>query len=286
MIKVDETTVAIQGVAGEMYRRWLLDGDGRWDDLLSVEPVILGPGADDIYLDRDRMTRLAPPPDESAIAPAPALDPACIRVGVAPGGRSGWFWGFPAGGRRATTSAAATVRISGTVFRDSDDRWKVGQLYLSEALPNERLPQYQAALPTLSVLPDRVDPDATELVDLLHRNMGVERLDTLPRRDDIVTIGTDPNEIYEGATAYLEVFEPMRAQFEALQSAIQVDVVGGIRAALMPDGQTGYVVTHLATTVAGNRLPTMRVGLVFSRLAGREFRLVSDHHAFPTPHPR
>ena len=109
--------------------------------------------------------------------------------------------------------------------RGNDDQWTVSQLYLSEALPNERLPHYQAALPTLSVLPDRVDPGATELVELLHRNMGVERLDTLPRRDDIVIIGTDPNEIYEGATAYLEVFAPMRAQFEELQSVIRVDVV-------------------------------------------------------------
>jgi hypothetical protein len=284
MIKGDETTVAIKSVAGETYRRWLLDGEGRWDHLLSVEPVVLGPGADDICLDRDRMTRLVSPPDGSAIAPAPVLDPAGIRVGIAPGGRSGWFWGFPVG--PTTTPAAGAVRISGTVFRGNDDRWTVAQLYLSEALPNERLPQYQAALPTLSVLPDRVDPDATELVDLLHRITGVERLDTLPRRDDIVTIGTDPNEIYEGATAYLEVFAPMRAQIEEMQSAIRVDVVGGIIAALTPDGQTGYLATHLATTIAGNRLPTMRLGLVFSRVAGREFGLVCDHHAFPTPHPQ
>ena len=45
MIKVDETAVAIQSVVGETYRRWLLDGQGPWDDMLPVEPVILGPGA-------------------------------------------------------------------------------------------------------------------------------------------------------------------------------------------------------------------------------------------------
>jgi hypothetical protein len=37
MIKVDETAVAIQSVVGETYRRWLLDGQGPWDDLLPVE---------------------------------------------------------------------------------------------------------------------------------------------------------------------------------------------------------------------------------------------------------
>ena len=78
----------------------------------------------------------------------------------------------------------------------------------------------------------------------------------------------------------------MRAQFEELQSTVRVDVVGGMHTAMTPDGQTGYVATHLSPTIAGNQLPTYRVGWVFSRVAGNEWGLVCDHHAFPTPHPR
>ena len=95
----------------------------------------------------------------------------------------------------------------------------------------------------------------------------------------------DPAEVFQGAQAYLDAFAPMRVQLEELQSTLRVDVVGGIDAALTPDAQTGYLATHLSSTVAGNRLPTLRVSWVFSRLAGNQFRLVCDHHAFPTPHP-
>jgi hypothetical protein len=213
--------------------------------------------------------------------PTPAPELGTVRVGMAPGGRSGWFWGLT---RSASgpTGSGARVRVSGSVSLGDDDRWTVGHMFVSAAISNERLPEYQSLAPTLTLLPHRVQPGSEELVDLLHANLGIERLDTLPRRDDIVVIGTDPTEVFQGAQAYLEAFTPMRAQLEELQASVRVDVVGGIRTALSPDGQTGYLATHLSSTVAGNQLPTLRVAWVFGRLAGNEFRLVCDHHAFPT----
>lgn len=276
-----DATIAIQLLVATLVHRWRAGGPDGWDDVLAPGAVVLGAAADQIFLGADEVAAFSSP--LQAPADAAPVEPDLIRVGVAPSGRSGWFWGFPTSTGAASTAASRTVRVSGAVTRGTDDRWTVAHVYLSHALPNDRLAEYQSAAPTLTLLPDAVAPGAEPLVDLLHPNMGVERLDSLPRRDDVVIIGTDPTEVYEGATAYLDAFTPMRAQLEQLQPTMQIDVVGGIRAAVTPDGHTGYFATHLTSTVAGTQLPTFRLGWVFSRVDGNAFRLVCDHHAFPTP---
>lgn len=274
----------IQGIVAAVCARWWDGSWTGWDELLAPDSVVLGPAARQVFPSRDQMPTAAPPFDSAPDPPTPAPGRADIRVGLAAAGRSGWFWGL-AGTPRAATGSGAQVRVSGCVSCDDDGRWTVEHLFVSEAMSNDRVAQYESLAPTLTLLPHRVEPGAEDLVDLLHANLGVERLDTLPRRDDVVVIGSDASEVFEGAQAYLDAFEPVRAQLAELQSTVRVDVVGGIHAALTPDGGTGYLATHLCSTVAGNRLPTLRVGWVFSRLAENEFRLVCDHHAFPTPHP-
>ena len=284
MTSGDDNRSTVQGVVAAVYERWWDGSSTGWDQLLAPDSVVLGPGADEVYLGRDGTSGSARPGEPATERPAPAPDIGTVRVGISPAGQSGWFWGF-ARSPHGSTGSSAQLRVSGSVSRGADGRWTVCHMFVSEAIGNERLGEYQLLAPTLTLLPQRVRPGAENLVPLLHANLGIERLDTLPRRDDIVVIGTDPAELFQGAQAYLDAFAPMRVQLEELQSTLRVDVVGGIDAALTPDAQTGYLATHLSSTVAGKRLPTLRVSWVFSRLAGNQFRLVCDHHAFPTPHP-
>jgi hypothetical protein len=95
-----------------------------------------------------------------------------------------------------------------------------------------------------------------------------------------VTIGTDAGEVWEGAEPHLQVFEPMRDRFAAMEGAYSVDFLGGIRARLTGDGETGFVATTTDAAVGEHRLPSMRVACAFSLIDSR-FRLVCDHHSIP-----
>ncbi len=277
----------IQEQVARLYRQWREGSKERWEDLLSPDSVVLGPGADEVYVGISELTR---PASSGAAAQNSAyvLEPEQIRVGMAARGHSGWFWAIADPSHEVAESDLQLERVSGAAAW-VDERWSVTQLYVSRPLPNDRLGDYQSTAPQLTLLPQRVDPGAAELIDLLQRNLTAERLDLLPRREDIVVLGTDPAEVFEGATAYLDVFAPLREQIEQAQSSLQVEVVGGIQASLTPDGQTGCLATHLRYAIAGQQLPITRLAWVFNRLDGAGFSLVCDHHAFPTQpvrHPR
>ena len=96
----------VQGVVAAACERWRDGSSIGWDELLAPDTVVLGPGADQIFLDRDGIVGLTVPfrmtRDPSTLVPTMGD----IRVGLAPGGRSGWFWGFTQSPHDPTGSGA------------------------------------------------------------------------------------------------------------------------------------------------------------------------------------
>lgn len=240
--------------------------------LMDRDVVAFGLAAHDVFSDREALSAAGP------TLGVPILAPSQIRVGLAEGGCSGWFWALSSEG--GESGAERQVRITGVAHRTEPGVWSVLQLHMSLGLPNDDLPESLGTFPPVAPLGERVTPDAVGLVELLHGGLGVRRLDLLARRPDVITIGTDPAEVWEGADAYLEVFEPMRDQIVAMEDTFSASYPSGTRARLSRDGQTGFVATTVDIAMGGSPLPSMRVVWVFT-LIGGQFRLVCDHHSFP-----
>jgi len=273
----------VKHVAAALYSGLFGGGATPIDNLITDGVVVLGPAAADVVIGRDGV--------DSAVIQRPrkdtaTLDPDKVQVGFAAGESSGWFWAFPTTSSPGSPSGEGDVeRFSGVFGRSADGRWLVAHAFLSLGLPNERMPDYQQEIGSIAPVGDGVTAGAEVLLELLRPCLGMGRLHLLARRTDFVVIGSDPREVFEGATSYLNMIEPMREQARELEAKSRFEQPGGIRAHLTEDGQTGFVATNISATVDEFQLPTFRVSLVFSR-TDDGFRLVCDHHGFPAPDSR
>ena len=206
---------------------------------------------------------------------AQLTQPITVRHGLAVGGRSGWGWALAQD--VAGPWPAQVLRASVAVARDHE-RWRAVHLHVSFGLPNEQLEEYRQRAAAAGAVRRRRERRRTDLVRLLKASLGVQRLSLIADRPDVVVIGTDPEEVYEGAATYRAAVEPILAQAKELESVMQCEFPGGLRAALTPDRTTGFVAGNVVAAFGEQSLPPFRLGWVFTRLDD-VFRLVCDHHS-------
>ncbi|MGB8383469.1 MAG: nuclear transport factor 2 family protein [Dermatophilaceae bacterium] len=257
-----------------LLQAWLRADAGGLADAVADDVVAVGIGPHDLFVGRQAVVEAAH--ERAARGQAAQLtQPITVRHGLAVGGRSGWGWALAQD--VAGPWPAQVLRASVAVARDHG-RWRAVHLHVSFGLANEQLEEYRRVLPPLAPFGDDVSADARDLVRLLKASMGVQRLSLIADRPDVVVIGTDPEEVYEGAATYRAAVEPILAQAKELESVMQCEFPGGLRAALTPDRTTGFVAGNVVAAFGEQSLPPFRLGWVFTRLDD-DFRLVCDHHS-------
>ncbi|MDX2011854.1 MAG: nuclear transport factor 2 family protein [Myxococcaceae bacterium] len=207
-----------------------------------------------------------------------------IDVGVAPDGRSAWFWDVPR--VEWETKARSTkwvVRVSGHLVK-VDERWLVDAVHVSLAVPDEKIFAADAAkkyLPPADVLAER-GADADQLVGLSRRvldDVGV-KYDRLSERAEVVIIGTGPSEFFENGKKFKELLKPQLAALKKSVFSYKVD--GPIRARLAPGGHTGWVAANVVLRQGSGKkaitAPPFRVLWVFAEENG-VWNLVSEHQS-------
>jgi hypothetical protein len=271
----DDLRREVEGLAHSWLR-----GDVRALAHHAAEGIVaIGTGPDDVFVGREALRagldRIPP-----AIPGHVDTGTLSVRAGLSAGGRSGWGWALGALSPRA--GARRFFRLSVATAREQDG-WHAVHLHASYGLPNEQVADYGRLISPLAPVGDRIHEDAAGLPPLLKANMGAGRLTVLADRPDVVVIGTDPNEIFEGATAYRETFEPMLPQIEQLEQTMRLEFPGGLTSELTPDGETGFVAGNVIANFGDDSLPAFRMAWVFTRVDGA-FRLVCDHHSAAAIH--
>jgi hypothetical protein len=270
----------LRHVVGRLADSWLR-GDFHALAAETAEDVVaIGPGPADVFIGRGAL--LSGSRGEAPAGGRSEVGELSVHAATSAGGRSGWGWALGAVPRN--DGPADRFRLSVAATREQDG-WRAVHLHASFGLPNEQLEDYRRDVPPLAPVGDHVSEDATGLPDLVRSNMGAGRLSLIADRPDVVVIGTDPNEIYEGASAYREAFEPMLPQIEQLEQTMRCSFPGGLSAQLTPDGETGFVVGNVLASFGGESLPVFRLGWVFTRVDDA-FRLVCDHHSAADLHRR
>jgi hypothetical protein len=207
-----------------------------------------------------------------------------IDVGVAPDGRSAWFWDVPR--VEWETKARSTkwvVRVSGHLIK-TDERWLVDAVHVSLAVPDEKIFAADAArkyLPPADVLAER-GADSDQLVGLSRRvldDVGV-KYERVSERPEVVIIGTGPSEFFENGKKFKELLKPQLAALKKSVFSYKVD--GPIRARLSPGGRTGWVAANVVLRQGSGKktvtAPPFRVLWVFAEENG-VWNLVSEHQS-------
>ncbi|MBI3185862.1 MAG: nuclear transport factor 2 family protein [Myxococcales bacterium] len=212
-----------------------------------------------------------------------------VKVGVAPGGQSAWLWDFPVMEQRGEGGVKGRwkVRLTAHAYLDGKS-WRLDAVHASVGYPNEDLyrPSAGENLGAPAELSNDVPPDAEPLVEGVKRLVGDPKLkiERTSDRDEVVLIGTDAAEVFEGGKSFKEW---ARAQLPQLEKAVfSMKLAPGVRARVAPSGETGWVAGNVVLTLGTGKkaltLPPFRGLFIFLR-DGEEWSLVSDHQSVGVP---
>jgi hypothetical protein len=249
------------------------------DGIVADDAIVIGPGAHDVAAGAQ-----APPSlrEWSARLKRAGMtvsdDPVAMHVAVSASGASAWAWAFPV----VRTGAGETPsRLRVTVLADIvEASWRLVHVHLSCGLANAELASRPERIAAPVQTADDIARGSDPLRQLVLDNLGPGMIDLIAPGPDVVVIGTDPEEVFEGADSWLAIAEPLREQAAQLAATSRHRLLGGVQTRMTRDDQCAALTGVVALDFGGGPLPPFRLGWIFTRMAGA-FRLVCDHHSLP-----
>jgi ketosteroid isomerase-like protein len=219
-----------------------------WAAELAPDAVLLGSDPGEAFVGRDAI--LAAMTRNAAARMRPEVKRSYrsthLVIGVAPGGRSAWaadeieyVVAAPEGTR--------TTRFRMTALAALDrGRFHLFAVHYSVAIPHREALARADRLPAPADLGDAVATVAEPVVELFRRGLAQPPGTNLSERDDVVVIGSAPDEIWVGGRA-------IRARMAAqpVTPGLHLEPAGGIRAALTPDLESGWVLANVRLQIPG-----------------------------------
>ncbi len=203
-----------------------------------------------------------------------------MPVGLAVGGQSAWVWDFPLvemGGGVYLPRVTAHLLYDGV-------SWRFDAIHLSMGVTDDKL--YAADASKKFVMPAEVSgehkKDSEPLIDQTRRILDDLSFKVNRTGDgaDVVLLGTDPGEVFEGGQSFKAMVKPRLAEIK--KAVFEYKVEGPFRARLAPDGRTGWVAANVVLRVGAGKkaqtLPPFRTLWVYEREAG-EWNIVLEHQS-------
>ncbi len=271
----DELRVLLRASYEAMQRR---DAD-KLMSLLAPDAVVFGLGPSDAFNFRDTaLEALKQLPAEGKHALK--ITPGRMPVGLAAGGQSAWLWDFPqveAGG------AVYLPRITAHAIREGE-AWRFDAIHCSLGVRDALIYASDASKKFVapSALAGANAKSSEALIELTGKVLDdvIFKLEHTGDAADVVLLGTDPGEVFEGGAAFKAMAKPKLAEIK--KSAFDYRVDGPVRARVAPDGRTGWVAANVVLRVGSGRrsqtLPAFRTLWVYELIQGH-WALVSEHQS-------
>jgi len=206
--------------------------------------------------------------------------PGRMPVGMAVGGQSAWVWDFP---KVELGRAVYLPRVTAHLLYDGVS-WRFDAIHLSLGVTDDKL--YAADAPKKFVMPAEVSgehrKESEALIDQTKRILEDLSFKVAHTGDgpDVVLLGTDPGEVFEGGQSFKAMVKPRLAEIKKAVFEYRVD--GPFRARVAPDGRTGWVAANVVLRLGAGRktqtLPAFRTLWVYER-EGSEWSMVLEHQS-------
>ncbi|MBK7859565.1 MAG: nuclear transport factor 2 family protein [Archangiaceae bacterium] len=263
----------------------------RLNALLTPEPLVYGLGPKQTFTNRDTLVESL----RAELVPfglrgdAFKVSGAAPRVGLAPGGGSGWFYDFPRFEQQRSGKAPKqwNVRITGHAVHD-DARWRFDAVHVSFGFPDTQLyaPDANKKLKAPEPAGQLKTADCEPLLSLNKRMLDdiAVKVERTSDADEVVLIGTDPTDVFEGGAKFKALARPKLPELK--RAAFSLRLEDGPRARLANDGKSawvsGSVVLRLGRGGKQQTLPAFRALWIFA-LENDGWRLVSEHQSLGLP---
>jgi SnoaL-like domain len=208
------------------------------------------------------------------------------RVGLADDGQSAWVWDFPhivqeRGNGKGTRTWLPRVTLHLVL---EGRRWRIDAFHLSYGYPDADL--YAAEAEKSLISPATLDldkgPNSDQAVGLARRLLEdiTVKVDRVADHDDVLLLGTDSGDVFEGGRAFKDFAQPKLAELKKAPFSLRMD--GGPVARLAPGGKTAWVfaTVQLRLGVGKNQktLVPFRAFWVFAEKGGM-LDLVLEHQS-------
>jgi hypothetical protein len=254
-----EVATEVKGVVQEAYGSL---GHGNREGILPLladQVYAIGPGPHDLVQARSdvvvALTAMFPAEKKHRMASH------ALRAVVSPGGKSAYV--------------TDQIDIDGTPYAATLVMELQGDVWVAVAIhvarPIAAAKQATEALPPIA---ERVDPGARGAVELF--TQGVDKLerfiDQLADGPDVVAIGAGPRELVRGGAAIHKAWK------KALKKKPSLEIIGGVRAGVTPDGQLAWIHANVDRADGKDAAIPHRAFFVYAH-DGASWRLAVAHEA-------
>ncbi len=207
-----------------------------------------------------------------------------LLVGMAVGERSAWISDLP----RVAIARKKTVdiyypRLTAHAVRE-EKGWRLDAIALSFGVTDEELYAPDAAKKFLAPaeVSNERGKDSDQMVGTTKRILEdlSLKVDRVSAREEVMLLGTDPSEVYQGGAAFKALVKP-RLQ-EIKRSVFSYKIDGNIKARVASDGKTGFVAANVILRLGAGKkmqtLPGFRTLWVYEQ-AGDLWTIVQEHQS-------
>ena len=208
------------------------------------------------------------------------------RVGLADDGQSAWVWDFPRIEQERGNGKGSRIwlpRVTMHLVLDGR-KWRIDAFHISYGYPDADL--YAAEAEKSLVSPATLDldkgPNSDQAVGLAKRLLEdiTVKVDRVADHDEVLLLGTDPGDVFEGGRAFKDFARPKLAELTKAPFSLRMD--GGPVARLAPGGKTAWVFATVVLRLgAGKNQKTLvpfRAFWVFADKGGM-LDLVLEHQS-------
>ena len=264
----------------------------RLNEVLTADVMAYGLGPKDTFTNRDSLvdamrTELIPFGLRGDVFKVASSSP---KVQLAAGEQSGWFYDFPRIEQQRTDKAPRywKARVTGHAVRD-EGRWRFDAVHVSFGYPDTDLYAPDAAKKLKSPEPAGAykGPDSEGVIGLTKRMLDdiAVKVERTGDGDEVVLIGTDPTDVYEGGAKFKALARPKLPELK--KAAFTLKIEDGPRAGLAPDKKsgwvTGVVVLRLGKGPKTQALPPFRALWIYAEGEKEVWNLVSEHQSVGLP---
>ncbi len=203
-----------------------------------------------------------------------------MPVGLAVGGQSAWLWDFP---RVEMGAGVYLPRVTAHAIRDHG-AWRFDAIHLSLGVTDEKLyaPDAQKKFIAPADVVSEHNGDSDVLIEQTKHLLEDLAFKVTRTGDgaDVVLLGTDPSEVFEGGQSFKAMVKPRLAEIK--KAVFEYRVESPFRARVAPDGRTGWVAANVSLRIGSGKkavtLPVFRTLWVYEKEAG-EWNMVLEHQS-------
>ena len=276
----------------ELYQALERQEPQALSEVLTADVTAYGPGPKDTYTQREAVidalrTELIPFGLRGDVLKVASSSP---KVQLAAGEQSGWIYDFPRVEQQRSEKGPRfwKARVTGHAVRD-EGKWRFDAVHVSFGYPDAELYAPNAAKKLKGPESGGTfkSPDAEQLIGLTRRMLDdiAVKVERTGDGDDVVLIGTDPGDVYEGGAKFKALARPKLPELK--KAVFTQKIEDGPRAVLAPDRKSGWVtavvVLRLGKGAKAQVLPPFRALWIYAEQDKEVWNLVSEHQSVGVP---